>query len=597
MSKRNRRKKAVVERPAAVTLTPQNPATPKESATKSLRQSLKAMAEMRQKEMTKKLAGISTLSSRQEPEEGRFTNSIVKGNRLITPPYDPIKLYAINESSAILPQCIEAMIANIDGFGYELMYSGPSDSQYSDASQKEKQRLIQFFGQVNESQSFITLRKALRRDIEVTGNAYMEVIRFLDGKLAMLYYMDSRYVRLQAIQRDPVEIEVELLRDGEIKKVKVMKRFRAFAMIQTGNRIKWFKEYGDPRKMDAYTGKYEGDAEGQTKEIRQEASELIHLKIGNDTYGIPRWIGNVLNAMGMHASDFVNWDLFENQVVPPLFILVSGGSLTSESVQDVMDILMQKRGTENFNKVVILESQGEGGVDEKNTAKVDVKEMSMARKEDAMFTNYVEKGEKRVRASFRLPPLYLGMAETYAKATADSAKMVTEEQVFVPERFNFDEIINILLMPALGATVWRYRSKGPRLVTGQDVISAFDTFSKWGVFTINEGIRVANNVLGLDLTVYEGKDKAPWADYPVALVMALANLGQLSGVEEIQSITEPLTDALGSIENDEQAAKMYLALSHLRNTLRKLADQRDEAAKLSDATMGGRIEFRPEEHE
>ena len=166
--------------------------------------------------------------------------------------------------------------------------------------------------------------------------------------------------------------------------------------------------------MDSATGFYEGE-EGYPKEPSL-ASELIHLKIGTDTYGTPRWVGNILNAMGMHASDYVNWDLFENQVVPPLVIMVSGGTLTSESVEDIKQILLQKKGVANFNKTLILEAQGEGGTNERNAVKIEMKELSAARKEDAMFVEYVDKGERRIRGAFRLPPLYLGQAETYSKS-------------------------------------------------------------------------------------------------------------------------------------------------------------------------------------
>ncbi len=54
-----------------------------------------------------------------------------------------------------------------------------------------------------------------------------------------------------------------------------------------------FKEYGDPRKMDMRTGEYVN-----TLAEKYQANEAIHLKIGSGVYGVPRWIGNIVNLYG-----------------------------------------------------------------------------------------------------------------------------------------------------------------------------------------------------------------------------------------------------------------------------------------------------------
>jgi len=319
--------------------------------------------------------------------------------------------------------------------------------------------------------------------------------------------------------------------------------------------------------MDAKTGKYGGDS----GKGGQAATEIIHLKEGNGAYGIPRWIGNVLNIMGMHAADYVNWDLFENQVVPPLAIMVSGGVLTLESLDDIKQVLLEKKGLENFNKILVLEAQGEGGIQDRSQIKVEMKELSAARKEDAMFTTYVDKGEKRVRHSFRLPPLYTGEAETYSKSTADSSKMVAEEQVFVPERMEFDEFVNInIVRRELKAKYWSFRSKGPRLVTGEDIIVGFERFAKLGVININEGIRIANNILGLDIVPYENA----WADYPIPIVIAMAELGLLSDIDEIITLTGDLAAMLEDADTEDKAAHVYKVISHVRDFLARVAERR-----------------------
>jgi PBSX family phage portal protein len=518
------------------------------------------------------------LESKQLSEEGTFSSDWMKEQSILKPPYDPVKLYTIVENSSILPQCIDAMALNTDGFGIEFFYTGDIKDEKSKEVIAEKQELTDFFAKVNEKESFTTVRKAMRSDCETTGNGYLEIIRTTSGAIGLIYQADSRYIRLQKKQKDSQPIKVKMNRGGKEITVTVNKRFRKYVMITSTarNDYRWFKEYGDTRKMNASTGLYENEEGYKTG---NDATEILHFKIGTDTYGVPRWSGNVMNAMGLHSADYVNYDLFENQVVPPLAIMVSGGKLTSESVEDVKSILLGKKGVENFNKVLVLEAQSEGDIGQNTAIKIEIKEISTARKEDSMFVNYVDGGEHRIRGSFRLPPLYLGRADTYSKSTADSSKMVAEEQVFVPERELFDEVINLTIMEELNSKFHKFKSKGPRLITGEQIIDGFREFGKLGVFTINEGIRVANRTLGLDITTYDQE----WADFPVAIVLELARLGMLSGIDEISDAASTVSGVLAGIEDPAQAAKAYTAFRELHTQLKEMADKRaDEERKASE---------------
>lgn len=513
-----------------------------------------------------KASDIAIASRQINVEDDIFTKDIVAKTQILNPPYDPFKLTVIAESNSILPQCIEAMVRNTDGFGYELQYKGEMGKENDPTALAEKEELEGFLNQVNEHQSFMSVRKQVREDVEKFGFGFMEAVRDSEDSLSLIYYVDARYMRLQALQKDPIEIEVNLIRGGKEIPVNISKRFRRFVMYSSSipNKIKYFKEYGDPRVMDAITGKYEGD---KGFKLTEEATEILHIKIGNDTYGIPRWSGIMSTVLGSTSADYVNYDLFENQVVPPLAIMVSGGKLTAESVDDIAKVLVKKRGVKNFNKVLILEAQSEGNIDEKDRTKIELKELSQARKEDSMFNEYLKLADIRVRSAFRLPPLYVGRSETYSKSTADSSKMIGEEQVFVPERAEFDEYVNLTIMVSLGAKNWKFKSKSPRLISGEDIIEAVDAFSKMGAVTINDTIKIANNVLGRDIQEYE----QAWAKYPIPIVLDLAKQGALDGVDELINITSLTARALESPGNEEekneQKAAIVVAMKSLRKAL------------------------------
>jgi len=71
---------------------------------------------------------------------------------------------------------------------------------------------------------------------------------------------------------------------------------------------------------------------------------------------------------------------------------------------------------------------------------------------DSKFENYDAKCTQRVRSSFRLPAVLIGLEESYNYATVQTAVMMAEEQVFGPERELFDEVINATIMKELDAT-------------------------------------------------------------------------------------------------------------------------------------------------
>jgi len=123
------------------------------------------------------------------------------------------------------------------------------------------------------------------------------------------------------------------------------------------------------------------------------------------------------------------------------------------------------RGVEKWNKVLLLESNIETvGLEEKGTARIELKNLSEYRKEDQMFGNYLESTEKNIRHRFRLPPLFTGSAESFTHATAKSAQVVAEEQVFVPERSSFDEAVNgEVVFREFQAEKWKYKTSGHKV--------------------------------------------------------------------------------------------------------------------------------------
>jgi len=469
--------------------------------------------------------------SRQVEEEDQF-QSFYGENRLLEPLFNFNTLYRVYLESDVLQSCVEAMQNNVDGFGYDLQFLGDDiNEKDTPAAQARYQAAKNFFDYANDEESWRTIRKLMREDYEVLGNGAFEVVRNLRGEIQMVFHAPFKNLRVSASPGRKVAVDVQLPRNGKLITVRRAKHFRKFAQLSnSGKYLRWFKEIGDPRTMDALSGEYVNDP-------KIKASEIWHWKyqFGGEIYGYPRWIGAVLDVLGRRKGQFLNFDLFDNQGIPPMAVMVSGGVLSDDSLDELETIIRGLRGVEKWNRVMLLESNVESvGLEEKGNAKLELKNLTEYRNEDLMFARYLEATEKTIRHRYRLPPLYVGGAETFTHATAKAAQTIAEEQVFIPEREDFDEPINLHVMRGyLGITDWKYVSKGPKTVGSDEIQKGVKTFSEVGALSINHAIDRANAALGLQMS----KLKEPWANYPLPMVLKLLELGQLDNLEALADIT------------------------------------------------------------
>lgn len=505
--------------------------------------------------------------SRQVSYDDLFTSFYNDGDaQILEPPYLPGKMYELWEESGILQSCVEAFVHNIHGYGWEIVTE--EGVEEGDTENPEKNLLQTFFKQPNPEESAGALFKKVGRDYEVTGNAYLEAVRNAGGYVTMLFWMDAKRTRLLKLDTEKVEVEETLQRGDDEVKVTFERNFRKYAMLAGPHRkdIRYYKEFGDPRMINALDGSVWNESAVQEFNTAVEkgekpekqfipATEVIHLKHGNGTYGVPRWIGTLLCAMGINRAEYVNFDLFQNQGIPPLVVTLAGGELTEESYQDLLRLFVKAKGYENFNKLLMLEADSTTqSLDGKEAVpKLEVKNLAEYRKEDAMFLSYLQDAREVVRRyGFRLSGLYLGDVKDHNYASAKVARETAEEQIFVPERNDFDEVINMKVVDGMGVKEYRFKSLGPVIQSSEELIQLISPLTEVGAFTVNELIVFCNENFG---TALEQKEE-DWANVPIP------QYKQEMAIEKEKAVaaTKPQPTSGGGASQKADAAEMAAVL-------------------------------------
>lgn len=414
------------------------------------------------------LTAVRSTALEADDEFAQFfkDNALKQKVDIIQPPYNQNTLAGLCQLNNALAPAIEAMVNNVDGTGHSIRLrnekdddddddaEGSKDAEGNTKNDAKQKRIEDFFEEVFPSQSFTTLRKQLRRDLETVGNAYMEVMRNLAGDLVFLRYVRAKDIRLVKLDT-PIEKEVVLTRNDQQVTVTMLASERRYAQI-VGNKMVFFREMNATRHLHRTEGLWENSEAATTNNLivepKDRANELIHLTMIPDVrspYGTPRWIAQMPSVLGSRKAEEHNLAFFDSGGIPPVLITIAGGQLGEEAQKTLEQFFSGQASTKQRGVVMEVENSG-GTLDKEGTGtKIEVVKFGAEQVKDSMFEKYDERSEKRVRRSFRLPPLFVGQAEDFSFATAFASYTVAEAQVFQPERAEFDEMVNNLIMPEL----------------------------------------------------------------------------------------------------------------------------------------------------
>lgn len=495
-------------------------------------------------------------------------NDVLRDSGTLIPPYDPDVLAQICENSSTLRPNIDAYIINVDSYGHTfkpivdleapdadkrikdaLRYDlkrEPKESEVTATKKQleldlaiERQKLDNFFEYCGGAIQFSGpegLRGLTRMDLEVTGNAYWEVIRDSLGDVRMFNRLPSKSVRITSYDKQPVvskdKRKSSLL---TVEEIEIDKKFRRFVQSDgrgQNTKVVFFKEYGDTRIISTLSGKSYDTVENMMteEEKARPATEVIHFKVSSprSEYGVPRWIGVLLAVLGNRQAEEVNFMYFDNKSIPPLAVLVNGGRLSQDSVKRLEDYIKNKiHGRKNFHSILILEAESAlasqfgtaPGETDNGRMKIMIQPLTEAQQKDGLFLQYDERNADKVGQSFRLPRLLRGDIRDFNRSTAVAALDFAEVQVFNPLRQQFDWVMNRLMLTVLDARYHNFVSNAATIRDPEALSTMITELTKANVLTPEEARELSQDVFHKDFV----KIDADWTRQPVGITVSGRN--------------------------------------------------------------------------
>ncbi len=138
---------------------------------------------------------------------------------------------------------------------------------------------------------------------------------------------------------------------------------------------------------------------------------------------------------------------------------------------------------------------------------------------DQLFQQYDLNNREKLRKCFRLPPIYIGDAKEYNNAALDSARAAADEQVFNPERMEFDNAMDRLILPYLDAKYHQFITNTPNPTKNDDLIRILGMAERAGALTPRISRDITAEILGRKLP---DEFKEVDGDVPFSLQLALA---------------------------------------------------------------------------
>ena len=185
-----------------------------------------------------------------------------------------------------------------------------------------------------------------------------------------------------------------------------------------------------------------------------------------------------------------------------------------------------------------------------------------------------------------MPPIFVGATDGYTKATAETSRRLADEQIFGPERAEFDWEMNNVVLPRLGARYWLFESNTPNVTDNRELVSMLSVAERTGGITPRLSRKIITDVFPAAADGIPAIDPEKFdPDLPFSLTVAekVKNQGEPT---EMNQVGAPTQSARGTVKSggDDYLAGIrrlidvgHLAASELKRLHRVPDDDSDKS--------------------
>ena len=371
--------------------------------------------------------------SQQLPEDG-WKGSYDSGE-VKAPPYSLEALAELYEINSTHKSCVDAKATNVVGLGYRLV--GVCD----EPDEGERGRLDRLFGSCNPEMTFTEVMRAVWTDVETVGNGYVELTRNVADEIDGFYHLPATTMRVRTDRRGFVQI-----RDGR------KRNFRAPGGA--------------------------GEADPESGRMPNEVMHFRKYTPQSSYYGVPDILPAVPAIAGDRAAAKYNVSFFEHNAVPRMAVIVEGGGMSRELLQQVRRF-MESEVKGQAHRTLVLEVPGDG-------TKLRLERLSNNEGEDASFLDYRKANRDEILMVHRVPPSKITVVENANLANSRDQDKTFREQVIRPEQRRVEFQINRMIHEQMGIADWQFRFREMDLCEELQQAQVAEIYAGIGVWTQNE---------------------------------------------------------------------------------------------------------------
>lgn len=247
--------------------------------------------------------------------------------------------------------------------------------------------------------------------------------------------------------------------------------------------------------------------------------------------------------------------------------MIKGGTLTEDSYTKLQEYMNGIKGEQGQHAFIVLEAENaeqRTDFDTSDKPEIEIKDIASILQKDELFQEYLENNRKRVQSAFLLPDLYVGYTTDFNRATAQTAKEVTEEQVFQPERISLAWVINNKLLNGYQFKHVEAYFLAPNITNPDDLYKILTVSNNAGGLTPNKAKDVVYRMLGETSEDYEEE----WGDIPLK-IYAERN----SSVADVNGIAAQLTQQIQKAQSNNAPDEVVSVMKSVQKLLKEIKEQ------------------------